>query len=189
MFRAHSGMTMCLWLILLSPIGCTEEPAATGTVAPPPPVTPVVTAPPPALNSIELNVGEIVKTVDCQGQLLTFGGDRPSVLMIKSYVDATQETFPSAMMQAHVTADEPASLVGQTLKAEIYLMQAGGSPAPDPTNAGGSVWHTPPGELADIKITSVENQRITGEVVGGMLINVQSGTRQPVTGKFTGPLQ
>ncbi len=189
MFRARSGITMCLCLLLISLNGCTEEPAATGTVAPPTPVTPVVAAPPPSLNSIELNVGEIVKTTDCQGQLLTFSGERPSVLMVKSYVDATQETFPSAMLQAHVTADEPASLVGQTLKAEIYLMQSGASSAPDVSAAGGTVWHTPPGELADVKITSIDNQRITGEVVAGMLINVQSGVRQPVTGKFTGPLQ
>lgn len=178
-------------LMMSTLTGCPEEQATTAVVREPVPILPVQPTAPPNPNSIEINVGELVKTDDCQSQLLTFSGERPSVLMVKSYLDAQQETLPSAMLQAHVSAREPASLVGTTVKAEVYLMTAdpaSSSPGDDGSLAG-VTWHTPPGELADVKITAVDGQRLTGEIVSGELVNTSTQKRHPLKGRFTGPLQ
>ncbi|MDA0832997.1 MAG: hypothetical protein O2955_04050 [Planctomycetota bacterium] len=182
-------------LMVLTICGCPEEKAETVAVPDPVPIQTTPTAAPPSPYFIEINVGKPVKTTDCQAQLLTFSGERSSVLMVKSYPDTQQETLPSAMLQAHVSARDPASLIGTTVKAEVYLMTANETGAASSRSGNtegalsGVTWHTPPGELADVKITAVENQQITGEIVSGELINTMTTQRAPLKGRFTGLLQ
>lgn len=193
MIPLRLGVFLFCTAILFALTGCPEEQVTTATVAEPIPIPSQPAAPPPNPHAIELSMGQSVRTDGCDVQLLTFSGERPSVLMIKSYADAQQEQLPSAMLQAHVSAREPASLIGSTVKADVYLMTAGegdaaGQSAGDGALAG-VVWHTPPGQPADLRITSFDGQIVKGEIVSGQMINTLTQQVHPLTGRFSGPLQ
>jgi hypothetical protein len=103
--------------------------------------------------------------------LVGLPGGRPSVLQLQSYRDAAQESFPSALVRAQVSASTVAELKGQTVPAELFVQ-----PQKD-----GPTWSTR-GELVQLKIVSVEAKTLTAEIAGGALIHDGTGASQAVKG-------
>ena len=128
------------------------------------------------LGMIKLNFGQSVETRECHARLFSFNSNRPSVFQITSYETPQDEQSPSVMLTAQVDADALDKLLDQTIEAEVFV---------SPSN-GGEVWHSGTSSLVAIRITSVGNNRVSGEIVSGSLGNAASGEESPVTGNFEG---
>ncbi len=117
-----------------------------------------------------------ITTTACYFTFLPQGSGRPSVLQLRSYRDASQESFPSIMLQSQVKAGGLSELVGQTVSAQLFVQKAQDAP----------VWFCPTGAHVDLKVVSVDDKQLNAEIVGGSVRNSQTGGDQSVTGKFSG---
>ena len=159
-------------LLFLPMFGCEEKTELPSLPAPPQIVQPP--SPPPSPFKIQLNLNEPLTTKECYARMFTFNDDRPSVLRITSYASPDQETFPSAMIQVPVTADDPAALSGQKFPAQLFVMTQGSE----------NVFHSPAGQPVEVQITEISEGRLSGQITGGSVLNAKDGTTQNVTGSF-----
>lgn len=131
--------------------------------------------------SCELTLDAPLNTSACYVSFLPQGSGRPSVLQLRSYRDAAQESFPSVFFQTQVKAGGISELQGQTLPGELFIQKA----------QDGPVWSCKAGAHVDLKVvsTSADGKQVSAEFVGGSVSSSQSGSDQTVTGKVTGVLQ
>jgi len=125
-----------------------------------------------------VNLDIPINTTACYVNWISPGAGRPSVVQIRSYKDAAQESFPSLLLHAQTTAGGISELVGQTIAGQLFVQKAEDAP----------VWFCPTGAKVDLKVVSVAEQLVTVEIVGGSMRNSQTGADQSVTGKLTGVL-
>lgn len=127
--------------------------------------------------SMELTLDAPLRTSGCYAKFIVSQAGRGNVLQLQSYRDASQESFPSAMIRAPVSAAKLAELQGQTVAAQLYVQAKEEGPA----------WSTQQ-ELVQLKITAVDEKTVSAELVSGTLQNAASGASQPVKGVFKGVL-
>lgn len=127
---------------------------------------------------IELEVGAPLQTDACYAALITPGSNRPNVLQLQSYREAERESFPAVFLQAQVSAKTPAELVGQVLRARLFVQPA----------APGTVLFSPPETPVDLKVVSVEGKMLSAELVNATLHDAASGASVTGTGRFTAVL-
>lgn len=173
---AWAGLVACL-------AGC-EPPKSPKKTGPPPPTAPAVPLPTipkfTGPGSIELVMASPVKTNGCYASLIAPPSGRRRVLQINSYQDMAQEVFPSVFFRAEVSADSAAALVGQTIKAQLFVQR----------RRDGPVWYCPPDQPVELTVTAAESGgTIEGQVVAGRLITTETGQVVDVTGKFHGSLR
>lgn len=126
--------------------------------------------------SCELSLDSPLTISACYFAFIPQGSGRPSVLQIRSYRDAAQDSFPSVLMQSQVKAGGLSELVGQTVSGQLFVQRGEGSP----------VWFCPPGAQIELKVVSLDDKLLNIEIVSGSLRNSQTGSNQTVTGKFSG---
>jgi hypothetical protein len=128
---------------------------------------------------MELTVGEPVVTNACYALFVSQGDGRPSVLQLRSYKQAEQESFPSVFIQAQTSAGSASELVGQTLPAEMYVARV----------ANGAIQCTPPGSFVQIKVTAADDNTLSAELVDGALQSTDTPGETPVTGTLSGVIE
>jgi hypothetical protein len=126
----------------------------------------------------ELTLDVPVKAGRCYATLVSLSG-RPSVLTMSSCKEAGDESFPSVLLRAEVTAGTLAELSGQKVAAQLYVQ----------TEAEGPVWHSPEGQSVEVSITTAGDGSVEGELLGGTVVRTDTGQSTAVTGKFTGSLR
>ena len=127
--------------------------------------------------NIQLQVdNKSIQTTGCYGTTYRLETPLQSVIQVTSYNDPSAESFPSFFARAFV-ADVADIAPGKQLEAQVYLQE----------NPNGSVWETPPGEPAELKITSVANGVFEAEIAGAMA-NSDDGVRKNVSGTLSGSL-
>jgi hypothetical protein len=97
---------------------------------------------------------------------------------LQSYRSPADESFPSAFLQAKVSAASMKELVGQVVSARLFVQPA----------AGGPTWYSVDGSPVEVKIAAVDEQTLTGEVLSGTVQNT-AGAETGVTGTFLGVFQ
>lgn len=126
--------------------------------------------------SIELTLDAPVKTEEAHAHATRFSAGRPGLLQITSYEDAAGEQYPSVLLRAELPAGAAASLAGQTLQAQAFIQ---------PTN-GGPIWQsTAP---IEIRVTAADDATLTGEIVRGEMVNLDTEIKIQLSGKFTAVL-
>jgi hypothetical protein len=128
---------------------------------------------------LQLEMGEALDAKACFVSLTQLPGSRPAVLQLASYSDAQRESFPSVLIWAEVPSHQPDSLVGQKVKAQIYVQ----------AKADGPVWQSAPEEPIEVSITKAGAQEFAGEIASGKIISSDGGATVDVRGKFGGPLR
>ena len=98
---------------------------------------------------------------------------------VSSCKEAGDESFPSVLFRAEVSAGTLAELSGQKLAAQLYVQ----------TEAEGPVWHLPEGQSVEVSITTAGEDSVEGELLGGTLVRTDTGQSTTVKGKFTGSLR
>lgn len=126
--------------------------------------------------SCELTLDSPLTISACYFSLIPQGAERPAVLQLRSYRDASpgQESHPSFLLQSQVKAAGVSELVGQSVSGQLFVQTAANAP----------VWFCAPGDKVDLKVISVDDKQINLEIVGGSLRNSQTGSNQSVTGKI-----
>ena len=127
------------------------------------------------VGSMELTLDGPLKTNACYVKLITSADGRASVLQMQSYQNASQESFPSALLRAQVSAANLADLNGQTIPAQLFVQ----------AQKDGPTWSTQQ-ELVQVKITVVDAKNVSAELAGGSLLNASTGASQAVKGTFKG---
>lgn len=125
---------------------------------------------------IELTAGEPLQTDACYVRLIPQGSGRPTVLQWRSYRKADRESFPSVFLQAHVQANSLAELIGEPLSARMFVQR-------DPQ---GPILFSEVSTPIELKITAVEEQLVSAELISATLRDTATGAGIPVTGKLTG---
>jgi hypothetical protein len=97
------------------------------------------------------------------------------VLQLRSYRSVDQESFPSVLLHAQVSAASAQELVGQVVSARLFVQR----------EQNGPIWYSVDGSPVEVKIASVAEQMLTAELVAGTLHNTTSG-QTGVTGTFQG---
>lgn len=129
--------------------------------------------------SISLGPDGAFKTAGCYGKFVAPVAGRPGALRIQSYRDGAWEAFPSALIQASVTAKQPSELVGQTIPAQMYTQ----------AQSGGPVWFATGAAPVQLKVVSVDGGKLVVEIVGGTLTHSEGGAAVQAVGKVEGALQ
>jgi hypothetical protein len=130
--------------------------------------------------SMELTVGEPMKTNACYARIVSPGAGRATVLQLQSYGQAGQESFPSVFLQAQVAAATPAELAGQVVKARLFVQRATGGPVLFSENAS----------PIELEVVSIADKILTAKILSGTLRDSATGASVPVSaGTFTGVLQ
>lgn len=127
----------------------------------------------------ELALDGPVKAGRCYATLVSFASGRPSVLTMSSSKAEEDETFPSVLLRAEVSAGTLAELSGQKVAAQLYVQ----------TEADGPVWHSPEGQPVEVSITAAADGSVEGEVLGGTLVRTDTGQGTEVKGTFSGVAQ
>ncbi len=127
---------------------------------------------------IELQLDKAVNTSGCYAALHLQSGGRPNILQITSYNAPSAESFPSFFLRAQVTQRTMAELAGQTVSGQIYVQDG----------PNGNVWESPADQLAQLKITAVDANSVSGELTGPIM-NVGTGERRELTGKLGGSVK
>jgi hypothetical protein len=127
--------------------------------------------------SMELTVDAPLKFSACYVKFITSKTGRPSVLQLQSYREPSQESFPSALVRAQVSASDLPGLKGQTIPAQLFVQ----------AQKDGPVWSTNK-DLVQLKITAVDAKTMSAELVSGSLLNASTGASQAVKGAFQGVL-
>lgn len=128
---------------------------------------------------VKVNGGINAETKACYGRLLTFTDGRPSVLLMQSYADASQETYPAVFFHAQVIASQPSELVGTTFPATLFVQQ----------EAQGAIWFCDSTLPIEAKVDSLDNGLIKVSVLNGKLVSSQNGSQQPFSAQFEGVMQ
>ena len=126
----------------------------------------------------DLQAGQPVKTDACYARCVALGQDRPAVLQLQSYQDAEHESFPSVFVQAEVIYIEPASLVGKTVEAQLFIKRQQNEPTLFTRD-------TP----VQLKIDAIEDGLLVGQIVSGSLSSSGTSETTPVSGSFHGVIQ
>ncbi len=125
--------------------------------------------------NMKLEMGQSVDVSGCYIQVHSVP-NRSGVLQVTSYNDADNERFPSVLLRSETSVDA-ASLAGQTILAEAYVM-----PSSD-----GPLWHSTSDHPLQIEFTKTADGELAGAVTAGKLINAQTGDVVSVTGSLQGP--
>jgi hypothetical protein len=128
---------------------------------------------------LQLEMGEALDAKACFISLTQLPGSRPAVLQFTSYSDAERESFPSVLIWAEVSSNQPDSLAGQRVKAQIYVQ----------AKADGPVSQSAPGQPIEVSITKAGAQEFAGEIASGKIISSDGGASIDVRGKFGGALR
>lgn len=128
--------------------------------------------------SIELQLDQPLKTQACYVQFVQQGSGRPNVLQLQSYRSAEDESFPSVLLHAQVSAASAQELVGQIASARLFVQ-------PD---RSGPTWYSVVGSPVEVEIVSIDEQTLTAKLVGGSLQNTVDAETS-VTGTFQGVFQ
>jgi hypothetical protein len=123
----------------------------------------------------ELDLESRVATSGCYSRLLPAAGERSAVLQLQSYRDAGSESFPSVFLRGLVSADDAASLVGETIAVEMFVQ----------TEPNGPVWFTPRESPVQFTITAADAEQIVGRIDSGELQRTD-GASHAVSGEVTG---
>jgi len=129
--------------------------------------------------SIDLAMNPPVQTSACYVSFVTSSAGRPNVLQIRSYRDEGSETYPSVYLRATVTASTSSALVNQTLPAQIFVQ----------LQKDGAVLFSESDSPVQLQVTSIDDKSFSGKVVGGNVLNTQSGASVPVQGTLNGIFQ
>ena len=125
--------------------------------------------------NIELQLDKPLRTSGCYAAPLLQAAPRPNVLQVTSYDDPAAESFPSVFLRAKVQQQTPESLSGQKVPAQIFVQH-------DPQ---GPVWQSPDDAAAQLTIAKADAQSFSGQF-DGVLVNLESGEHQQVSGKLSG---
>ena len=149
------------------------------------PSRPVVAAPlepepepdiPTVGESIELKLSESVSLEQCAAKFIALGNGRPAVLQLSSYVSAGTEKFPSVHLRAMVSAETPLALKGMELDGSMHVQY----------EKDGPLWYSEVESPIKLRIAEVDEGRIEVELVGGTLVNSQTGEAIAASGELTG---
>jgi hypothetical protein len=124
--------------------------------------------------SMEVSTSPPIAAKACYAKLIVIGGDRPAVLQLASYKEASLERFPSVFIQAPVKVGSLNELAGQTVKADLYAQTA----------EGATVWHTRSDAPASLVVSAVDDKSLTAQCTGATLVNAETGEEAVVSGKF-----
>jgi len=130
--------------------------------------------------SIEVNLGT-VSSIRTSGCYLTLGGPvegGPGVLQLKSYHDASGESFPSMMFWARTSTIRPTELAGQKVTGHLFVQ----------VEADGPVWHTPEDQAIELSIDSSSEGVFKATFTGGKLATTADDSLVDVTGSVEGAL-
>ena len=120
--------------------------------------------------------GEPAQWQRLYGSIVT-RGDK-TIVQLASYPTAEKERYPSLKIHAIETCG-PQQLAGRTVKAKAYFI----------AERGGVVWQSPSGQPIELQITSTDEGRLIGEIVGGVLTSGAKRAEQvEIRGKFQAEL-
>lgn len=125
--------------------------------------------------SSELTLDGPVKTAACYAVLTSGRDGQPGVLAIRSYKETEQESFPSLLVQADVTAEKLADLSGKSLTAQMFVKTAADRPT----------WCTALEQPIEIKVVTVTPGELKAEIVSGELATTDGVHKLKPQGKFT----
>lgn len=128
---------------------------------------------------MELQLDAPVTAKACYASVLTFTSGRPGVLQLRSYAKPETESFPSFLIQANIGSTTAADLSGKTFPATVFVQ----------SQAGGPIWYSDKAAPAQLKVVSTDDQRISGELVGGSLRSTDNATVPQLAGKFSGSMK
>jgi hypothetical protein len=128
--------------------------------------------------SIELNLGQPLKSSVCLAKLSVFSAGRPSVLQLKGYRGTAGDSFPAILVSARLPEGATSLVAGQTIDADVYA-QAG---AQDP------IWASSSDAPAQVTISAVDGTKVTGSIAQGTVVSSADGSQVNVTGSFVGVL-
>lgn len=127
--------------------------------------------------SMKLSLDQPLETSACYANFSWLQAAGTGVLQLQSYRDAQQESFPAVFLRVQHEVAVPAELAGQTFDAQLFIQR----------EADGPLW-TATDQPVQLKITSIQDNVLQAEIVGGSLIHSSTGATQPVTGVFEGIL-
>lgn len=125
--------------------------------------------------SVQIQLDSPLVAAGCYGKLLALGDGRPSVFTVTSYNSASNESFPSFMLQAQTQAAGGEALVGTPLEAVAFVQEA----------KDGAVWQSPPDRPVQVKLSAAADGALAGEA-SGVLVNVESSAEKPFSATFSG---
>ena len=127
--------------------------------------------------SIQLD--QPIITSACYVSLIKQSPDRPNVLKMQSYTSPETESFPSIFMQAQVGNSSLQELVDTEVLAQLFVQ----------AEQNGEVWYTDPAELVRVKISALQEDMLTADVVSGKLYSTKTGNSIESTGKIEAVVQ
>lgn len=127
----------------------------------------------------QLNAGQPMAISGCYVTLVTPVEGGPAILQLQSYQEASQESFPSVLVRAEVTAASISELTGQTVQAQVFLKPRQDQPTLFAFDSN-----------VQVKINGIEDEKVVGEIVAGTLSGVDEGQPPvPVSGDFRGVIR
>jgi hypothetical protein len=144
---------------------------------PPPPERPAGPTHPNGL--IKLSMNAPVTLESCHGRVVAFTDGRPTIVQLTSYTGASGESFPSVMLRMLVSTTSPATMVGQTVKGELFVQ----------LQPGGTVWCSPAGEFVDVSIVSFGRDALSVDITGGRLVASNSHEEVAIRGSMLAVLK
>lgn len=123
---------------------------------------------------IRLELDPVVEVNSCFATLIGFRDGRPSVLLLQSYRDVEQESFPSVLLRATVPSVVPAELAGQTIEAELFVQVADAGP----------IWSSD-GPVS-LQIVSADAEKVSARILGGTLRRADTLESRSITGEVEG---
>ena len=115
----------------------------------------------------------------CYASLVEQSPDRPNVLKLQSYASPESESGKSIFIQAQVGDSSLADLVGKEVSAQVFVQ----------TQRDGEAWFTDPAESVKVKITALEEDMLSAELVGGKLHSTVSGNSVDADGTIEAVVQ
>ena len=107
-------------------------------------------------------------------ELITLSGTRHSVLQIRSYPKVDLESYPSIFIQAQVSANDMATLAGNTIPARLFLQ----------VEENGPIWYSDEGQDVSLRIVSYTDGEVSAKVESGILRNTDTGKQAEMVGEF-----
>lgn len=129
--------------------------------------------------NVNIKLDKDVTTKACYASLVEQSPDRPNVLKLQSYASPDTESIPSIFIQAQVGTSSLAELVGSEVSAQVFVQ----------TQRDGEVWFTDPAESIQVKITALEDNMLTAELVSGKLHSTVSGNSVDADGTIEAVVQ
>jgi hypothetical protein len=127
--------------------------------------------------TIAVTLDKTEATDACYASFINFQEtDRPNVLKLQSYSSLSQESYPSALIQAQTDRQSIEQLSGQTVSAQMFFKPG----------QYGAIWYTQPTEPIQLKINSTTDGKVIAEFAGGKLYNTATGASVTPTGRVEG---